>query len=121
MSYTYDKTNVFAKILRSELPCKKVYEDKYAVAFHDLNPEASVHILVIPKGEFVSFSHFMNDADSEFIVNFFKAVQAVVTILEVEKSGYRIVSNCGEGAGQSVMHFHVHIVSGNELKYKILN
>ena len=107
-SPTYDRNNVFAKILRGELPCKKVYEDDLVLAFHDINPEAPVHVLVIPKGEFVSFDDF---ASSDYdIAKFFKVVREVAHKLGLDVGGYRIVTNHGRSAGQVVYHFHVHIL-----------
>ncbi|CAG7590374.1 MAG: HIT domain-containing protein [Candidatus Midichloria sp.] len=111
----YDQQNIFAKILRKEVPCKKVYEDRYALAFHDLHPSAPVHVLVIPKGEFISFSHFVSIANQDFIVNFFISVQKVIKILEIENSGYRMISNCGVDGMQAVPHFHIHILGKKRL------
>jgi histidine triad (HIT) family protein len=107
----YDRNNVFARILRGELPCRKVYEDEHAFAFHDINPRAAVHVLVIPKGEYVSLVDFTREAPSETIVGFWRAVVEVARQLGVE-GGYRIAANHGPSGGQLVFHFHVHIVSG---------
>jgi histidine triad (HIT) family protein len=107
----YDRTNVFARILRGEAPCKKVYEDAFALAFHDIHPKAAVHVLVIPKGEYVSFVDFTASAPPELQTGFWAAVAKVAHQLGVE-SGFRIASNIGPGGGQIVFHFHVHIVSG---------
>ena len=104
----YDRNNVFAKILRGELPCKRVYEDDLVLAFHDINPEAPVHVLVIPKGEFVSFDDFVSsDYD---IAEFFRVVGRIARELGLDVCGYRIVTNHGRSAGQIVYHFHVHIL-----------
>jgi diadenosine tetraphosphate (Ap4A) HIT family hydrolase len=111
----YDRNNIFAKILRSEIPCNKVYEDQYALAFYDISPAAPVHILVIPKGEFTAFSDFMAKASSELILGFHKAITKVIQELKLETSGYRLVSNCGEDAGQTVAHLHFHILAGESL------
>lgn len=111
----YDPNNVFAKILRGEIPCTKVYEDEVALAFHDIAPHAPVHVLVIPKGEYVSFDDFMISAPSETVGRFFKAVQHVAQSLGVDLSGYRILSNHGADASQSVAHCHVHILGGRAL------
>jgi histidine triad (HIT) family protein len=108
---TYDRNNIFARILRGELPAKKVYEDPYALAFHDINPRAAVHVLVVPKGEYVSIVDFTRDAPTEAIVGFWRAVVEVARQLGVE-GGYRIAANHGPSGGQLVFHFHVHIVSG---------
>jgi histidine triad (HIT) family protein len=108
---TYDRNNIFARILRGELPSKKVYEDQYALAFHDINPRAAVHVLVIPKGDYVSIVDFARDAPADMVVGFWRAVTETARQLGVEP-GYRIAANHGPGGGQLVFHFHVHIVSG---------
>jgi diadenosine tetraphosphate (Ap4A) HIT family hydrolase len=105
----YDKNNVFAKIIRGEIPSKKVYEDEQVLAFYDINPSSKVHILVIPKGEYVSFDDFMQKAGDGEIVHFFKKVQEIAKDAGVSKTGYRIVTNHGKNSGQIVFHFHVHI------------
>lgn len=112
---TYDSDNIFAKILRGEIPCRKIYEDDYALAFEDIAPAAPVHALVIPKGEYKSFSDFALEASSEFTKGFFAAVQNVADKLGLEEGGYRIVSNHGPDASQTVHHFHVHILGGKAL------
>ena len=106
---SYDRTNIFARILRSEIPCKKVYEDDFALAFHDINPLAPVHVLVIPKGEYVSNADFSADAPPELVVGFWRTVAKVAHDLGLDPSGYRIVANHGANSGQTVFHFHVHI------------
>ena len=111
---TYDRNNIFARILRGELPCKKVYEDEFALAFHDINPQAPVHVLVIPKGEYVSNMDFSATAPSETIAGFWRAVGTVARELGLEEDGYRLVANNGANGGQVVFHFHVHIVSGKQ-------
>lgn len=111
---TYDKNNIFARILRGEIPCNKVYEDDHALAFHDITPAAPTHVLVIPKGEYVSFHDFAA-ASPATVAGFFAAVQKVATLLSVEASGYRIISNHGADAAQSVPHFHVHILAGTRM------
>ena len=111
----YDKENIFAKILRKEIPCNAVYEDDYALAFHDISPASPTHVLVIPKGEFVSFHDFVSGAPEGMAVGFFQAVQKIAAQLGVEKNGYRLITNHGEDASQTVPHFHVHILAGREL------
>jgi len=111
----YDRNNIFAKILRGEIPCKKVYEDDYAFAFEDITPAAPVHVLIIPKGSYVSFHDFSANASAETVKGFFNAVQKVAAQLGLEKDGYRIISNHGPNASQSVPHFHVHILGGRAL------
>ena len=112
---SYDSGNIFARILRGEIPCKKVYESEFALAFEDVHPAAPVHVLVVPKGDFTSFHDFSANASSEQVKGFWRAVEATVAQLGVDKSGYRIISNHGEDAEQSVPHFHVHILGGKSL------
>jgi histidine triad (HIT) family protein len=107
----YDRNNIFAKILRGELPSKKVYEDDFALAFHDLHPKAAVHVLVIPKGEYVSFVDFTASAPLELQAGFWRAVGTVARTLGVE-DGFRLAAHIGAKGGQIVFHFHVHILSG---------
>ena len=109
---SYDRDNIFAKILRGEIPCSKRYEDAYALAFDDINPARPVHVLVIPKGEFVSLDDFSATANSEQIAGFFRAVGEVARQCGVAESGYRIIANTGENGHQEVSHFHVHVVGG---------
>ncbi|MFZ5782850.1 MAG: histidine triad nucleotide-binding protein [Pseudomonadota bacterium] len=110
----YDRNNVFARILRGELPCRKVYEDAFALAFHDANPQAPVHVLVIPKGEYVSNMDFSATAPAEAVAGFWRAVGTVARELGLEADGYRLVANNGRGGGQVIFHFHVHVVSGRQ-------
>lgn len=114
----YDKDNVFAKILRKELPSTKVYESEYSYAFKDINPVAPVHVLIISKGEYTCFSDFMNKASAEEKNDFLNAIIETVRILDIEDGGYRLVSNVGIDAGQEVPHFHVHIIAGRKLHAK---
>jgi diadenosine tetraphosphate (Ap4A) HIT family hydrolase len=111
----YDSSNVFAKILRGEIPCKTIYEDTFALAFHDIRPEAPSHALVIPKGEYVSFADFSARAEASFMHGFFQAVRATAEALGLHASGYRLITNHGADASQSVAHFHVHILGGKPL------
>ncbi|WP_308721241.1 histidine triad nucleotide-binding protein [Komagataeibacter xylinus] len=111
----YDPQNVFARILRGELPCRKVYEDEYALAFHDIAPKAPIHVLVIPKGAYVSFADFSAKADDATIAGFTRAVGTVARDLGLEAPGYRLVSNTGIEGGQEVPHFHVHLFGGRPL------
>lgn len=112
----YDPDNIFAKILRSEIPCKKIFEDDYAFAFHDINPQAPIHVLVIPKGEYENHAAFAAEASAEEIAGFTRAVGEVVEMLGVvKKGGYRLISNCGKNGGQEVPHYHVHILGGAPL------
>ncbi|GBQ43847.1 histidine triad nucleotide-binding protein [Komagataeibacter sucrofermentans] len=111
----YDPQNVFARILRGELPCRKVYEDEYALAFHDIAPKAPIHVLVIPKGAYVSFADFSANASEAEIAGFTRAVGKVARDLGLEAPGYRLVSNTGIEGGQEVPHFHVHLFGGRPL------
>ena len=112
---SYDDGNVFAKILRGEIPCSKVYEDDHALAFHDINAQAPVHVLVIPKGPYVSLDDFSEKAPPELVAGFFRAVGEAARQLGVVESGYRMLTNVGRDANQEVMHFHVHIFAGRPL------
>ena len=111
----YDRDNIFAKILRGEIPCNKIYEDEHALAFHDINPQAPVHALVIPKGEYVSFAEFSANAPADLIAGFFRAVGIVAQQLELEMPGYRILANIGRDGGMEVPHLHIHIFGGRRL------
>jgi histidine triad (HIT) family protein len=111
----YDPDNIFAKILRGELPCTKVYEDEWAFAFHDIAPQAPIHILVIPKGAYVSLDDFTAKASAEEIAGFYRAVGKIARELELVEPGYREISNIGPNAGQVIPHLHVHICGGRGL------
>jgi diadenosine tetraphosphate (Ap4A) HIT family hydrolase len=111
----YDAQNIFAKILRGEIPCKKVYEDDFALAFEDIQPAAPVHVLVIPKGDYASFDDFAARAPAEAMKEFFAAVQKIAAQLGLPENGYRLITNHGPDASQSVPHFHVHILGGRPL------
>jgi len=111
----YDRNNVFAKILRGEIPCKKAYEDEYALAFHDIAPQAPVHVLVIPRGEYVSFDDFSEKATPEEAAGFYRAVRKVAAALGLGEKGYRVLSNVGPDAHQEVMHYHLHVFAGCDL------
>lgn len=112
---SYDTTNVFARILRGEIPCKEVYQDEFALAFHDIRPLAPVHVLVIPKGPYVSLDDMTAQATPEFVGGFFRAVAETARVLGIVGSGYRILANIGRDAHQEVMHFHVHLFAGRPL------
>ncbi len=111
----YDRNNIFARILRGEVPCRKVYEDAHVLAFHDINPQAPLHILVIPKGEYVSFDDFSAKASDAEMAAFVRAAWAIAREHGVANSGYRILANHGEDAHQEVPHFHLHIFGGRYL------
>ena len=111
----YDKNNIFAKILRGEIPCNKIYEDKFALAFKDINPQAKVHVLVIPKGAYVDMNDFAANSKSEEIEGLIRALGKVASILGVSASGYRYLGNNGSDGGQEVPHLHFHIFGGEKL------
>ena len=111
----YDPSNVFAKILRGEIPCRKLYEDEWALAFPDINPQAPVHVLVIPKGAYVSMADFAANASGEEIAGLFRAVGKVAEQLGIVASGYRILSNAGPDSHQEVPHLHIHVFAGAPL------
>ena len=111
----YDPANIFARILRGEIPCKKVYEDAFALAFHDIAPQAPTHILVIPKGPYCSFADFSALASDADIAGFIRAVGKIAKDLGLEAPGYRLLANMGEHSGQEVPHFHVHLFAGRPL------
>ncbi len=111
----YDDDNVFAKILRGEIPCRKVFEDEHALAFHDIAPQAPVHILVIPKGRYVSWDDFSARASDTEIGGFIRAVGRVAREAGHVEPGYRLLANVGQDAGQEVPHLHIHIFAGQPL------
>lgn len=115
MTKPYDSNNIFAKILRGEIPCNRVYENDYALAFHDLYPQAPTHTLVIPKGAYTDFDDFSYNASEKEIVEYIKAVGHVARLCGVEMSGYRLISNCRDNGGQEVPHLHVHILGGTKI------
>jgi histidine triad (HIT) family protein len=111
----YDDGNVFARILRGEVPCDKVYESEHALAFRDINPLAPVHVLVVPKGRYVSMDDFAASASAEEIADLDRALGETARRLGVDASGYRFLANHGRDANQEVPHFHVHIFAGAPL------
>jgi histidine triad (HIT) family protein len=111
----YDSTNIFARILRGEIPAKKIYEDSHALAFYDIRPLAKVHALVIPKGPYVSWADFSAKGSEAEITGFVRAIGMVAKQLGVEDSGYRILANHGPDSHQEVPHLHVHIFGGQPL------
>lgn len=111
----YDETNIFARILRGELPCKTVFEDEYSLAFHDINPQAPLHILVIPKGPYVSWDDFSERGSDAEIAGFVRAVGKVARDLGLVAPGYRLLANVGLDSHQEIPHLHVHIFAGQKL------
>jgi histidine triad (HIT) family protein len=110
----YDDNNIFAKILRGEIPSRKVYEDDHALAFHDINPQAPHHILVIPKGRYVSWDDFTAKASDGEIAGFVRAVGHVAREAGLVEPGYRLLANIGQHGHQEVPHLHVHIFGGRQ-------
>lgn len=111
----YDESNIFARILRGELPSKTVYEDEHALAFHDINPQAPLHILVIPKGPYVSWDDFSERASEAEIAGFVRAVGRVARDHDLVAPGYRLLANIGRDGHQEVPHLHVHLFAGQPL------
>ncbi|HUY68230.1 MAG TPA: histidine triad nucleotide-binding protein [Alphaproteobacteria bacterium] len=111
----YDQANIFAKILRGEIPCRKIYEDEYALAFPDIRPQAPIHVLVIPKGAYADHADFVSRAGEKEIAGFEKAVGKVAAQVGAVEGGYRLIANCGADAHQEVPHYHVHIMAGRAL------
>ena len=116
---SYDKNNIFAKILRGEIPCKKIYEDEFVLAFYDVNPQKKIHALVIPKGEYINLDDFSSKASDKEIVGLIKGIGAVAKKLGVsvvdKGKGYRALVNIGENGGQEVLHLHFHIFAGEKV------
>ena len=111
----YDSTNIFARILRDEIPSRRVYEDEWAVAFHDINPLAPTHVLVIPRGPYVALPDFVATASDAEVAGFFRAVGTVAKQMGLETPGFRMVANMGVHSGQEVPHLHVHLFGGEPL------
>lgn len=107
---------IFCKIIKGDIPCNKVYEDEKVLAFNDINPEAPVHILVIPKDHIQSVNE-INDENSQIISHIFKVINKLVVDLNVDKTGYRVVNNCGDDGGQTVNHIHFHLLAGRNLQW----
>ena len=112
---TYDKQNVFAKILRGEIPCTKIFEDKHCLCFADVNPQAPVHVLVIPKGAYVDWNDFAETASAEEITAFTLAIRRVAKKTGIIESGYRVISNIGQHGHQEVPHLHMHVLGGGPI------
>ena len=116
---SYDKENIFAKIIRGEIPCDKIYEDDYALSFEDIRPQAPSHVLIIPKGEYTDMSDFSANASDEEIVGFNRAVAIVADKLGISEqsggNGYRLIANSGKDSHQEVPHLHFHLLAGRPL------
>jgi len=109
---TYDDENIFAKILRGEIPNTTVYEDDHVLAFDDINPQAPVHVMVIPKGKYVSMTDFAADASDAEVVALNRAVLKVAEAKNLVEGGYRVIANIGEDGGQEIPHLHFHVIGG---------
>lgn len=116
----YDPNNIFARILRGEIPCEKLYEDEFALAFPDIRPQAPSHVLVVPKGPYISLQEFGESATPAEITGFFRAVSLVAKRLGVAEPGYRLIANVGPDSQQEVPHFHVHILAGRKLGHMLV-
>jgi diadenosine tetraphosphate (Ap4A) HIT family hydrolase len=116
----YDESNIFARILRGEIPAAKVYEDEWALAFNDINPQAPTHVLVIPKGTYVGWDDFAEKASEAEIAGFVRAIGTVARQLGIDAPGYRILSNCGLDSHQEVPHLHVHLFAGRKLGHMLV-
>lgn len=112
---SYDSNNVFAKIIRGEIPANKIYEDDQVLAFHDISKAAPTHILVIPKGEYKNLPDFVAKAATKEIADFFRKTSQIAKAIGAEETGFRIISNIGSDAHQTVPHFHVHILAGKKM------
>lgn len=111
----YDANNVFAKIIRGELPCNEIYRDDKVLSFYDREPAAPVHALILPTGAYISFNDFVTQAPPEDVTYFFQKVQDIAKQLGLVEQGYRLISNHGVDASQMVPHFHVHVLGGKKL------
>ncbi len=111
----YDQQNIFAKIIRGEIPASKIYEDEFILAFHDISKASPTHILIIPKGEYQNYCDFVNNATSEEISHFFKKISQLASDLGAIANGFRLISNQGNDSNQTVKHFHVHLLAGKKL------
>ena len=115
---SYDKNNIFAKILRGEIPCKKIYEDEYVLAFHDINPQKKIHVLVIPKGKYTDLDNFIKNAATNEMVGLLKGISIVAQKLKISVNtgkGYRALANINEHGGQEVPHLHFHLFGGEKV------
>ena len=115
MNILYDKDNIFAKILKSEIPCNKILENEYALAFSDINPQAPKHILVIPKNPYINFYDFIKNSSTTEIEYFWRLVNDIIEHLKLEDKGFRLITNSGNDGNQDVPHFHIHILGGKNL------
>ena len=110
---SYDNGNIFAKILRGEIPCDKIYEDEYILSFKDINPQAKMHILIIPKDPYIDVSDFLQNANSQYQTNFWVSVNTIIDKLALRGKGFQIKTHKGKDGGQEVFHFHLHLLSNS--------
>ena len=114
----YDDSNIFAKILKGEIPCNKIYEDKFVLSFYDINPQKKIHALIIPKGKYINLDHFIENASQDEVVGLLKGIKIVVKKLKISSDhgkGYRALSNVGDDGGQEVPHLHFHLFGGEKV------
>ncbi len=116
----YNAENVFAKVIRGEIPIKKIYENDYAISFYDINPKAKIHALVIPKSMVFDYQDFVEHSTADEISGYNRAIIKTVDILGIKETGYRLIFNTGKDSGQEVMHMHAHILGGEKLPTDIL-
>ena len=110
---TYDNENIFAKILRSEIPCNKVFENNFVLSFNDISPKAKIHVLVIPKTPHIDIADFLANADKETQTGFWSSVNEIIDLLGLRKKGFQIKTHKGKDGGQEVFHFHIHLMSNS--------
>ncbi len=115
----YDENNIFAKILRKEIPCDKIYEDEHSLFFKDINPQAKIHVIAIPKVPCIDFGDFISNTDAHIVSSFFKSINIVIESLELKQNGFKLISNSGQDGGQEVPHFHIHILAGEKINLKV--
>ena len=116
----YDQNNIFAKILRGEIPCQKIADGPYFLSFHDIAPKAPVHALVVPTGFYENAHDFAANASTDEIVGFWKGISTTIEVLALTKNGYRLITNTGTHGRQDVPHFHIHILGGHDLGPKMV-
>ena len=110
---SYDNENIFAKILRSEIPCDKIYEDEYILSFRDINPQAKIHVLIIPKEQYLDIADFLQSANAKYQSNFWASVNTIIDNLALRSKGFQIKTHKGKDGGQEVFHFHLHLLSNS--------
>lgn len=111
----YDPSNIFARILREEIACDKVFETNSVLAFNDIDPKAPTHVLIIPKGNYCNFHDFHENAPHSLISDFYQAIRTIIQQCQLDQQGYRLITNCGIDGGQIVEHYHVHLLGGKSL------